>query len=84
MARFECRQCGLGYPEGGLVTVCPNCGSLFTLKDLEYRPNLKSKSPGFWAYQDMLAIGDLPCTYLGKVKRHWSKEIMPGRNFCKA
>jgi len=66
MARFECRQCGLVYPESGLVSVCPKCGSLFTLNDLEYQPNLKLNSPGFWAYQDMLRIGDLPCTYLGE------------------
>ena len=66
MARFECRHCGLAYPENGLVTSCPNCGRIFTLKGLEYQSDLKSDLPGFWAYQDMLAIGDLPCTYLGE------------------
>jgi len=81
MARFECRQCGLGYPEGGLVTVCPNCGNLFTLKDLEYKPNLKSNSAGFWAYQDMLAIGDLPCTYLGEGQTPLVKRDHAGQEF---
>lgn len=66
MARFECKQCGLAYPERGLPTVCPNCGGIFTLKDLEYRPELKSNSPGIWAYREMIALEDMPFTYLGE------------------
>ncbi len=81
MARFECKQCGLAYPEEGLPTVCPNCGSIFTLKDLEYQPNLKSNSPGFWAYQDMLGIGDLPCTYLGEGQTPLVKRENDGQEF---
>ncbi|MBP7212987.1 MAG: pyridoxal-phosphate dependent enzyme [Anaerolineaceae bacterium] len=81
MARFECIQCGLAYPEGRLLTVCPNCGSLFTLKDLEYEPKLKSNSPGYWSYQDMLGIGDLPCTYLGEGQTPLVKREHAGQQF---
>lgn len=66
MAKFECKKCGLAYPEGGLPTVCPNCGGFFTLKDLEYRPEQKLNSPGIWAFREMIALGDMPFTYLGE------------------
>lgn len=66
MAKFKCKQCGLAYPEGGLPTVCPNCGEIFTLIDLEYHPHLKLNLPGIWAYREMIALGDMPFTYLGE------------------
>lgn len=52
MTRYICRDCGFPYPEEGLPHVCPRCGGLFTLTELEYRINHQSaRSHDMWKYQ---------------------------------
>jgi len=66
MARFVCVECHHEYPKEGLPYLCPSCGSIFTLSDLNYDPKEKQPLPGIWAYKQSMGVNQNPVCYLGE------------------
>lgn len=69
MSSFRCRTCFEPYPMNGLPHCCPNCGDLFTLRDLIYSPPVLGQdlSVGIWRYRGLFGLpSDCAVSYLGE------------------
>lgn len=68
MSRFACVSCGFPYPEDELPYLCPHCGQLFDLLDLQYHPEaIDDKLGGIWKYwHDFGLLSETPIVSLGE------------------
>lgn len=69
MTRYYCLSCGADYPKNGLVHLCPDCGGVFSVRELAYTPEKfqLSELPGMWRYRALFGLeDDVPPFYLGE------------------
>jgi threonine synthase len=69
MTEIVCRNCSKPYPKTGLPHQCPNCGGVFTLRDLTFtKPALVSaKTQGIWKFRESFGLpASYPASYLGE------------------
>lgn len=68
MPRFACVSCGFSYPEDELPYLCPHCGQLFDLLDLQYLPETRDEDLiGIWKYWHGFGLpSEIPMVSLGE------------------
>lgn len=69
MSEYICRDCSKTYPATGLPHHCPDCGGVFTLRNLTYtQPNIaQGKVQGIWRYAKSFGLPEIfPQSYLGE------------------
>lgn len=69
MTTYLCRNCARPYPSSGIPDLCPTCGGIFTLAELEYRQPIKEEgcSAGVWRFKNSFGlVDDAPVSYLGE------------------
>ena len=69
MTEYICKDCAMIHPATGLPHACPNCGGMFTLRDLTFavESNEQRNAPGIWKYARSFGLPvSCPVTYLGE------------------
>jgi len=69
MTEFICRDCSKPYPKTGLPDKCPDCGGVFTLKNLTYTQptTAPGKDQGIWRFVESFGLpASYPVSYLGE------------------
>jgi len=84
MTDFICRDCLQPYPEAGLPHECPNCGGIFTLRDLTFteHTSVSGKSSGIWRFTESIGLpASYPVSYLGEGETPLVPVKIRGRDF---
>ena len=69
MTELICRECSKPYPEKGLPHKCPDCGGVFTLRNLTYTQptTAPGKAQGIWRFVKSFGLpASYPVSYLGE------------------
>lgn len=84
MTDFICRDCLQPYPEAGLPHACPNCGGVFTLRNMTFKEptSLSGKSLGIWRFAESFGLpANYPVSYLGEGETPLVPMKISGRDF---
>lgn len=87
MTEIICRDCSTAYPEEGLPYKCPNCGGVFTLRNLAFSKTafVLARNQGIWRYKESFGLpASYQASYLGEGDTPLVPVKIEGREFwCK-